>query len=135
MRIRTLDKRLLYISNGVFLNFIVENTSRMTHRCFKVIVGVRYSDTSKIPDLNKAIEKMLRNYPPIYPTQPLFVNLFELASSSLNILVYAFTKNSEWKNFQAIQQKILLKIVEIVSSFKAECAFPTQTVCIPCLYT
>lgn len=130
-RIRTLDKRPLYVPNGVFSNIIVENPSRMTHRRFKIIVGVRYSDASKIPDLAKAIEEMLRNYPSIDPTQPLFVNLFELAPSSLNILVYAVTKNPEWENFQAIQQEILLKIVEIVSSFKAECAFPTQTVCIP----
>lgn len=62
----------------------------------------------------KAIKKCYAIIHPIDSTQYLFVNLFKLASSSINILIYAFTRNPEWKNFLAI------RIVAIVPSFKAK---------------
>ncbi len=130
-RIRTFDKRSLYVPNGILSNVAVENPSRMTNRRLKIIVGVRYSDASKIMDLAKAIEEMLRNDPEIDVTQTLFVNLFEFAPSSLNMMVYTFTKTTEWVKFQAIQQKIMLKIINIITTYGAECAFPTQTIHVP----
>ncbi|WP_259423663.1 mechanosensitive ion channel family protein [Coxiella burnetii] len=130
-RIRTFDKHPLYVPNGILSNVAVENPSRMTNRRLKIIVGVRYSDASKIMDLAKAIEEMLRNDPEIDVTQTLFVNLFEFAPSSLNMMVYTFTKTTEWVKFQAIQQKIMLKIINIITTYGAECAFPTQTIHVP----
>lgn len=130
-RIRTFDKRPLYVPNGILSNIAIENPSQMTNRRLKITVGVRYSDVAKIPDLVKAIEDRLRKNPAIDTTHTLFVNLFEFGSSSLNMLVYAFTKTTEWVKFQVIQQKVILEIINVISQYGAECAFPTQTVYLP----
>ena len=47
-KIRTFDKRPLYVPNGVFSTISIENPSRMTNRRIKAIFGVRYDDASKM---------------------------------------------------------------------------------------
>ena len=130
-RIRTFDKRPLYVPNSILSNIAIENPSRMTSRHLKITIGVRYSDATKIPDLVKAIEGMLRKDPAIDTAQILFVNLFEFSPFSLNMLVYAFTKTTELVKFQATQQGVILKIMNIISQHGVECAFPTQTLYFP----
>lgn len=130
-RIRTFDKRPLYVPNGIFSVISVENPSRMTNRRIKTLVGVRYDDAAKVATLTTDIEKMLREHPEIDTTMTLIVNLVEFAPSALNIMVYTFTKTTNWVRFQAIQEEVFLKIIEIIEGHGAECAFPTQTVHIP----
>ena len=126
-RIRTFDKRPLYLPNGILSNVAVENPSRMQNRRIKVTVGVRYDDADKIAGITHDIDSMLRHHPEIDTTQTLFVSLSELGPSSLNILVYTFTKTTQWVKFQEVQQDVLLKIMDIIAQHGAECAFPTRT--------
>jgi MscS family membrane protein len=130
-RIRTFDKRPLFIPNGVFSTISVENPSRMTNRRIKAIINLRYDDATKIAVILSDIEKMLRKHPGIDTKQTLMVNLVECASWSLNFMLYAFTKTTKWVEFQAIQQDVFLKVLEIVAAHDAECAFPTSTIHIP----
>ncbi len=127
-RIRTFDKRPLYVPNGIFSTIIVENPSRMRNRRIKTTIGLRYDDASVIPVVLKDIETMLKNHPDIDTTQTLMVNLCEFADSSLNFFIYTFTKTTNWVKFQAIQQDVFLKILAIIAKHGAECAFPTRTV-------
>jgi len=130
-RIRTFDKRPLYVPNGLFSTISVENPSRMHNRRIKTFIGLRYDDANKIEKILKDIEQMLKAHPEIDTTQTLMVNLVEFASSSLNFMIYTFTKTTDWVRFQAIQQDVFLKVIEIIEANGAECAFPTSTVHIP----
>lgn len=130
-RIRTFDKRPLYVPNGTFSTISIENPSRMLNRRIKTTVGLRYQDAPKIDVILKDIESMLRNHPEIDTNQTLMVNLFEFGSSSLNFFIYTFTKTTNWVKFQSVQQDVFLKVIEIITSHGAECAFPTTTLDIP----
>lgn len=130
-RIRTFDMRPLYVPNGVFLTISVENPSRMKNRRIKTLVGLRYDDAEKMADIVQAVESMLRAHDAIDKSRTLFVNFTEFGASSLNFLVYTFTKTTNWVKFQQIQQDVFLKIIKIVEEHGAECAFPTQTVHVP----
>lgn len=130
-KIRTFDKRPMYVPNGIFSTIAVENPSRMTNRRIKAIINLRYDDATKVAGILQAIEKMLRSHPEIDTEQTLIVNLVECASWSLNFMIYTFTKTTEWVKFQAVQQDVFLKVLQIVEEHKAECAFPTSTVVIP----
>lgn len=130
-RIRTFDKRPLYLPNGILSNIAIKNPSRMQNRRIQVTVAVRYSDANEIPQISKNIETMLRAHPEIDTTQTLFVYLTNLGPSSLNILVYTFTKTTQWVKFQEIQQDVLLEIIDIIKKHGAECAFPTTTLHVP----
>ncbi len=130
-RIRTFDKRPLYVPNGVFSNISVENPSRMTNRRIKATVGVRYDDANKIAGIVEQVEKMLLQHSAIDTTQTCFVRLVNFGASALEFLVYTFTKTTNWVEFQAIQEDIFLKILAIIDQHGAECAFPTTTIHLP----
>lgn len=130
-RIRTFDKRPLYVPNSVFTMIAVENPSRMSNRRIKELVGVRYKDAKQIEVITKDIHNMLVNHSEIDATKACFVNLNSFGPSSLDLLVYTFTKTTEWIPFQAIKQDVMLKILTIVESHGAEIAFPTTTIDAP----
>jgi MscS family membrane protein len=126
-RIRTPTKCPLYVPNGVFSTISVENTTRMQNRLLKFKFGIRYADAAKISTINADIEKMLRQHVEIEPLQTISVRLMEFSDSCLNILISAFTKTIDLNKFQTVQEDILLKVIDIVASHRAEFAYPAQT--------
>lgn len=130
-RIRTFDKRPLYVPNGVFSTIVVENPSRMSNRRIYTRIGLRYDDSNKIAKVVSDIKSMLQNHPEIDTKMLTLVNLVEFGPSSLNIMVYTFTKTTLWAKFQDIQQDVFLKILDIIEQNDAQCAFPTTTIDMP----
>ena len=126
-RIRTFDKRPLYVPNSVFTNIAVENPSRMTNRRIYETMGIRYDDVAKMPVIIEQVKAMLQNHPEIDNEQTLIVNFNSFASSSVDFFVYTFTKTTEWIRYHEIKQDVLLKIVGIIENNNAEFAFPTST--------
>ena len=129
-RIRTFDKRVLYVPNSVFSTISVENPSRMSNRRIKESIGVRYSDIKAVPSIVSDIKQMLIDDDRIDKSKVLIVNLESFGPSSLDILVYTFTKTTEWVYFHEVKQDILLKIADIIDRHGAEMAFPTRTLMI-----
>jgi MscS family membrane protein len=129
--IRTFDKRPLYIPNSVFTTISVENPARMTNRRIKETIGIRYDDASKMRDIIADVKKMLQEHDDIDTNQTLIVNFNEFADSSLNFFIYTFTKTVNWIEFHEVKQDVMLKIIDIIDSHNAECAFPTTTMHIP----
>ncbi|VUD48850.1 Low conductance mechanosensitive channel YnaI [Thalassocella blandensis] len=126
-RIRTFDKRPLYVPNSTFTQISVENPSRMTNRRIYETVGIRYDDAAKMADIVAKVKEMLLAHPEIDTNNTLIVNFNGFASSSLDFFVYAFTKTTNWIEFHEIKQDVLLKIINIIEGEGAECAFPTST--------
>jgi MscS family membrane protein len=130
-RIRTFDKRPLYVPNSMFTTISIENPSRMKNRRIKTVMGIRYDDANKLSGITGDIEAMLAAHPDIDQTTTTFVKLINFGHSSLDIQIYTFTKTTDWVEFQSIQQDVFLKMIEIVSNHQAEVAFPTQTLEMP----
>lgn len=129
--IRTFDKRPLYIPNSIFTTIAVENPSRMTNRRIKETIGIRYDDASKMREIVADVKNMLEQHDDIDANQTLIVNFNEFASSSLNFFIYTFTKTVNWIEFHNVKQDVMLKVIDIIESHGAECAFPTSTLHIP----
>ena len=126
-RVRTFDKRPLYIPNGVFTTVSIENPSRMLNRRIKVFIGLRYEDADKLNAVLEDIRSMLKQHPDIDTTQTLMVNFTDFASSALEFMIYTFTKTTVWTEYQAVREKVLLQVLEIITQHGAECAYHTQT--------
>ncbi|HSG02442.1 MAG TPA: mechanosensitive ion channel family protein [Marinobacterium sp.] len=126
-RIRTFDKRPLYVPNSTFANIAVENPSRMTNRRIYENIGIRYDDAAQAREIVAGIKAMLEQHPDIDQQQTLIVNLNHFGPSSLDILVYTFTKTTVWVEYHGIKQDVLLKIMDVISANGAEVAFPTST--------
>jgi len=130
-KIFTFDKRPLYVPNSLFSTISVENGTRMSNRRINTRIGLRYSDASKIEGILAEIETMLQNHEDIDKGKSIVVRFVCFASSSLEFLVSAYTKTTDWHAFLKIQQQIFLNIISIIERHGAECAFPTTTVHLP----
>ena len=126
-RIRTFDKRPLYVPNATFSTISLENPSRMTHRRIQETIGVRYDDIAQVRAIADGVKRMLIDHDEIDDDQTLIVNLNQFGGSSVNLLVYTFTKTTIWVKFHEVKQDVLLKIAEIIEQHGAEMAFPTTT--------
>ena len=127
-RIRTFDKRPLYVPNSTFSTIAVENPSRMHHRRIYETIGIRYEDAGKMAAIVSDVEQMLRSHPEIETQATLMVNFTTFAPSSLDFFIYTFTKTTDWAKYHQVKQDVLLRIIEIVETHNAEIAFPTSTV-------
>lgn len=126
-RIRTFDKRPLYIPNAMFSSIVVENPSRMQNRRIFETLGVRYQDGPKLQAICNEVTDMLKAHEEIESDHTLMVNFNTYGASSLEFFVYAFTRTTNWVKFHQVKQDVLLKVMAIVESHGAEFAFPTRT--------
>ncbi|MFN2360356.1 MAG: mechanosensitive ion channel family protein [Marinobacter sp.] len=129
--VRTFDKRPLYVPNAAFTTIAVENPSRMLNRRISETIGIRYADVSGMAEIVADIRSMLENHEDIDQDQTLIVNFLAFNASSLDIMVYTFTKTIQWVRFHEVKQDVLLKISDIIEGHGAEVAFPTRTLHMP----
>lgn len=130
-RIRSFEKRPIYVPNGLFSNISVVNPSRMSNRRIKTRVGIRYDDANKMDIIVKEVEEMLKADPEIDNDKFMMVRFDEFGPSSLNFIIYCFTKTTDWGDYMFFQQNVYLKTIQIIEKHGAECAFPTTTLHIP----
>lgn len=130
-RIITFDKRPIYVPNSLFSTIVVQNPSRMSHRRIYETIGIRYDDVKQMPAIVKDVKAMLENHPEIDATQTLMVNFNSFSASSLDFFVYTFTKTTDWIKYHQVKEDVLLKISDIITSHKAEIAYPTSTIHFP----
>ena len=126
-RIRTFDQRPLYSPNSVFASISVENPSRMTNRRIYETVGIRYADIGCMESIVDQVTTMLCEHPEIDTEQIMIVNFNAFSASSVDFIIYTFTKTTEWVKFHHVKQDVLLKVAQIIEANQAEIAFPTST--------
>ncbi|MDQ2075583.1 mechanosensitive ion channel family protein [Marinimicrobium sp. ABcell2] len=127
-RIRTFDRRPLYVPNSIFTQVAVENPSRMEHRRIYETIGIRYADADKMAPIVADVKAMLLEHPDIETEERvLIVNFVTFNTSSLDFFVYTFTKTRDWVDYHEIKQDVLLRIMAIIQGHGASVAFPTST--------
>lgn len=127
-RIRTFDKRPLYLPNSIFTSLAVENPSRMLNRRIYETIGLRYTDVEKMPLILAKVKTMLEEHGDIDQKQILMVNFVTFGASAVEFFVYTFTETTDWQTYHRVKEDVLLKIAAIVEEHGAQIAFPTQTV-------
>ena len=155
--LRTFDNALIAIPNGTFASTDIKNwNKRRLGRRIKMKLGVKYD--SKRSDIQNAIEEireMLKTHPDIATKdtkyehysnysrgvaklvskedlegikRTLLVYLDEFGDSSINILVYCFSKSVMWEDWLKTKQDVMEKIMEIFEKNNLEFAFPSLSI-------
>ena len=124
--IRNFRKNVIYIPNSVFMNIIVENPSRMTHRRIREVIGLRYKDISKMVAIVNDVKKMILNHNNIDHAQTTIVNFDSYNDSSIDFFIITYANTTEWVKYHEIKQDVLIKIGKIIENNNAEIAFPTR---------
>ena len=126
-RIRTFDRRPLNIPNSIFATKPIENPGQMYNRRILANISLRYEDIDKIAGVTEEVREHLKHHPQIDQEQIILVNFNQWDASSINMMVYCFTKTTAWAEWLSIQQAIFLDIAAIVKGRGADFAFNCTT--------
>lgn len=129
--IRRFDKSPVYVPNSKLSDAVLTNFSRMSQRRIRWVVGVEYRTTvDQLKYIRDEIEAWLvtdsRFAAP--PEAPLFVRIDTFNASSIDFLIYAFTRTTNWGEWLAIKEEFAFAIMQIIERAGTAFAFPSQTV-------
>ncbi len=127
-RVRTLDRTVVTFPNGKLAETRSESISARDRIRLSTHLGLSYATTpAQVRRVLAEVEGALRAHPKIWPDVVL-VRLSDLTDSTLDVEVMAWFQTTDWDEFTAIRQELLLRFLEIVGQAGATLAFPTRTV-------
>ncbi len=92
--LRTTDNRVVYIPNGSLANGVIVNNSVKETRRVDIVMSVSYD--SNVDLAKNLLLKCMNNNELILKDQPLFAEVTEYASSSIDITTRCWVKNSDY---------------------------------------
>jgi MscS family membrane protein len=72
------------------------------------------------------LRSALRQHPKVDPNPR--VRLVALGESSLDVEIACYISTTDWEEFLALQEELLLRVMEQVAESRVEFAFPSRTV-------
>ncbi|MFN3230852.1 MAG: mechanosensitive ion channel family protein [Alphaproteobacteria bacterium] len=129
--VRRFDKAPVYVPNAKMADNAVTNFTRMTHRRIYWKIGVEYGTTiEQLREVRDGIESyVLGNddfaQPPEVST---FVRIDSFNDSSIDIMLYCFTKTTRWGEWLEIKEQLAYNVKEIVEGAGTGFAFPSQSI-------
>lgn len=129
--VRRFDKAPVFVPNAKLSDNSVTNFSAMTHRRIYWTIGVEYRTTiDQLRAIRDRIEAYLTESGDFAqpPYVPLFVRVDNFGPSSIDIMVYCFTKTTVWGEWLEIKEALAYRIKEIVLGEGSSFAFPSQSV-------
>ncbi len=152
-RIRTFDNAMITVPNSELANTPIMNWSkRRIGRRIKMELGITYeSKMEDIVNLKNDIYNMLDQHPKISSSKTipmtqtkrfevakredlqgikntLLVYIDNFAPSSIDILIYCFSKSPKWEDWLETKEDVLIKVEELVQKNNCSIAYPTQMV-------
>ncbi len=131
-KIRTFSKGLITVPNGTLVNSAVTNWSEMTNRRVKMRICLEYrTSREQIDNILRRLKDYLQNNADIELDSSkvaTLVYLVEFNSSSIDILLYYFTKTTNWQEWMAIREANMLEFMKIVEDEGAAFALPSQQI-------
>ncbi len=128
--IRRFDKAPVYVPNSELADNAVTNFSRMTYRRIKWLIGIEYSATAEqLRQIRAGIETYITESEDFArPDETAtFVHIDRFSDSSIDILLYAFTRTTDWIEWLKVKEELLLKIKDLVESTGTGFAFPSRS--------
>jgi MscS family membrane protein len=123
-RIRTLDRTILSLPNAQFSTVEVENFSARDKIRFQVTLNLRRGTTSQqVLNVLAAVRDVLTQHAKV-ETSAIPVRFIGIGNYSLDVEVFAYITTSDYDVFLAIQQELLLDILQAVERAGAALAVP-----------
>ncbi|MDD4802310.1 MAG: mechanosensitive ion channel family protein [Syntrophomonas sp.] len=127
-RFRTFSHALVTVPNAILANQAITNHSRMGKRRINFSLGVEYSTPHiRIEKCIQEIRNMLQNHPDI-DQKIIFVYLDRFNDSSLDIMLYFYSKTTDWQEYLAVKENVNFRILDILEKENVSLAFPSRTV-------
>jgi MscS family membrane protein len=127
-RIRTPERSELSIPNGTLATMNVENLSRRDKILFTTKLGLRYETSAdQLRYVLAQIRRLLYEHPKV-ETNGARIRFIGYDNSSLTLEVFCYVLTRDNNEFLAIQEDLLLRIMDIVEASGTSFAFPSRTI-------
>jgi len=127
-RIRTLDRTLVTIPNSQLSEMKTESFTARDRIRLACEIGVEYGTTSsQMRQVLDGLAGALKAHPKFW-AEAHMVRFKAFGASSLDIEIMAWFTTSDWNEFVAIREEVLLSFMEVVEKAGTSFAFPSQTV-------
>ena len=106
----------------------LENFTRRDRIWFHTTIGLRYETTpDQLRYVLVELKKLLVGHPRVYP-DPARARFVGFGAYSLDIEIFAYVKTSDYNDFLAVREDLLLRIMDLVAASGSSFAFPSQTI-------
>ncbi len=129
-KIRKLDRTLITIPNAKFAQMHIVNFDRCDRMLLSTKLGLRYETTdNQLRFLLAELRELLHAHPKTIhlANDPVRVRFVEYGDYSLNVAIRAYIRVTDYNEFLAVQEDILLRIMKVVGQAGTGFAFPSQT--------
>ncbi len=126
-RIRTIERSVVSIPNGVMMTSQIENLSRRDKFLFRHTLGLRYeTGAAQMAAALDGLRGVLAREPIVEPSSAR-VRFLRLNAYTLDVEVWAYLLVPGWPEFLEAQERLLLALMRAVEEAGTGFAFPTQT--------
>jgi len=127
-KVRTFGNSLVAVPNAKLAGSAIENFSRMFKRRISFRIGVTYETTpDQMREAVARVRDVLRNHDDI--RQDFWLVYFtDFADSSMEIMIYCFTKTTVWAEFLAVRESLNLQFMSALQEIGVEFAFPSRAI-------
>lgn len=128
--VRRFDKAPVYVPNAKLADNAVTNFSEMSHRRIKWIIGVEYGTTvEQLRKIRDEIEAYILETEDFAAPSDVatFVRIDSFNDSSIDILLYCFTRTTKWGEWLEIKERLAYKVKEVVENAGTGFAFPSRS--------
>ena len=128
--IRRFDKAPVMVPNTNLSDTAVTNFSGMTHRRIYWKIGVEYRTTvDQLRQIRDEMEHYIVESPEFASPKDVstFVRIDRFSDSSIDIMLYCFTKTTNWGEWLEIKEQLAFHIKQIVEGAGSGFAFPSQS--------
>jgi len=126
-RVRTMDRTVVSIPNGQLAQINIENFALRDKFFCNHQIGLRYETTpEQMRSVLAGVRELLQAHPNV-EQESLRVRLTAFGASAFNLEVFAYFSAADYPAFLAIQEEVLLGVLDIVVASGSGLAFPSQT--------
>ncbi|OPY03976.1 MAG: Low conductance mechanosensitive channel YnaI [Syntrophaceae bacterium PtaB.Bin038] len=125
--IRTLNRTVVSIPNGQLSAVSIENFALRDRFLFRHTLNLRYETTAdQLRFLLTSIRELLYRHPRV-DSSTARARLVAFGASSLDVEIFAQIVETEVAEFLAVQEDLLLRIMDLVAASGSGFAFPSRT--------
>ncbi|MBV1886808.1 MAG: mechanosensitive ion channel family protein [Parvibaculaceae bacterium] len=129
--IRRFDKAPVFVPNTELSNAAITNFSAMTHRRIYWMIGLEYrSSAEQLAAVCNGVREYISTHEDFAqpPEVAQFVRVDSFGPSSIDVMLYCFTKTTDWGKWLEIKETLAFKIKDIVEEAGTGFAFPSQSI-------
>lgn len=125
-KVRTFEQALVVVPNATLANEAITNWSEMGKRRIYFNLRITYSTPREIiENVKSEIEAILHAHQGVHE-ETILVKANEFQDNGIDLMIYFFTKTTNWDEHLDVREEINLQILDIIEEKNATIAIPTR---------